>query len=220
METDRIEIKTFVVSIIGVILLEVGGRFFSSIYPMLDLLGVVMGLRFLEIITLLMVVSLLGKGMVAVGLTRDLFVSGLMRGLRWSFLFAVITSIGFFFLMGMGINPFQLLYVQLPETHFGLSLFFLTGALIGPVGEELFFRGIVYGFLRQWSIPVAFVLSNIFFVLMHSSGGAVPLPQIIGGIVFTCAYEQRGELMAPVVIHCLGNLSIFLLPLIAQLMKV
>lgn len=50
----------------------------------------------------------------------------------------------------------------------------------------------------------ALVISNLLFVMMHPLTGSVPVPQIIGGIVFTLAYGRKGELMAPVAIHILG----------------
>ncbi|RUA03071.1 MAG: CPBP family intramembrane metalloprotease, partial [Deltaproteobacteria bacterium] len=42
----------------------------------------------------------------------------------------------------------------------------------------------------------------------------IPVTQLAGGVVFAVAYEKTGSLMAPVMIHILGNLSIFTLALV------
>jgi len=43
----------------------------------------------------------------------------------------------------------------------------------------------------------------------------IPLPQVVGGIVFAVAYEIEGSLMVPITIHVLGNLAIFTLSLMS-----
>jgi membrane protease YdiL (CAAX protease family) len=88
--------------------------------------------------------------------------------------------------------------------------------LIGPIAEEIFFRGILYGFFRRWGIPAAVILSTFLFVLSHShtSGPAIPVTQLIGGILFAVAYEIEKNLLVPITIHSLGNLAIFTLALL------
>ncbi len=81
--------------------------------------------------------------------------------------------------------------------------------LIGPIAEEIFFRGILYGFFRRWGAPTAIVLSTLLFVLPHTSGSIIPVTQLIGGILFAVAYEVEKNLLVPMLIHCLGNLAIF-----------
>jgi len=81
----------------------------------------------------------------------------------------------------------------------------------GPVAEEIFFRGILYGFFRRWGAVAAVVLSTVIFVLAHPIFPGIPLPQVVGGVVFAVAYEVEGSLMVPITIHALGNMAIFLL---------
>jgi hypothetical protein len=106
--------------------------------------------------------------------------------------------------------------MQLPSESNRLFNFLLVGALIGPVAEEIFFRGILYGFFRRWGIPAAVLLSTLLFILPHSqsSGLALPITQLIGGILFAVAYEIEKNLLVPITIHCLGNLAIFILSLL------
>ena len=51
------------------------------------------------------------------------------------------------------------------------------------------------------------------FVAMHLPAG-LPVTQVVGGLVFALAYEYSGSLLAPILIHALGNLAIFSLALL------
>jgi hypothetical protein len=99
--------------------------------------------------------------------------------------------------------------MPLPEGFAHLALFFLVGGVVGPVAEEVFFRGVCYGFFRQWGRVAALILTTLFFVSAHALKTGVPLTQIIGGVVFALAYEFEKSLMVPIVIHILGNLALF-----------
>ncbi|MEJ2731154.1 MAG: CPBP family glutamic-type intramembrane protease, partial [Deltaproteobacteria bacterium] len=59
-------------------------------------------------------------------------------------------------------------------------------------------------------------LSTLLFILphSHSSGLALPITQLIGGILFAISYEIEKNLLVPITIHSLGNLAIFILPLL------
>jgi hypothetical protein len=92
---------------------------------------------------------------------------------------------------------------------------YLVGGVIGPVAEEIFFRGIIFGFCRRWGFYAALLISTAFFVWPHFDGRHLPLTQIVGGIVFTIAYEKEKKMMVPVTIHCLGNMAIFSLAFIS-----
>jgi membrane protease YdiL (CAAX protease family) len=84
-----------------------------------------------------------------------------------------------------------------------------VGSVIGPIAEEIFFRGVIYGFFRQWGAVIAIIFSTLIFVFTHPIGGSIPVTQFVGGIVFAIAYEKEQNLMVPITIHCLGNLAIF-----------
>ena len=99
--------------------------------------------------------------------------------------------------------------MQLPAGGHQLVLFFVLGALIGPIAEEIFFRGILYGFFRRWGVPAAILFSTLLFVLSHVSGTTIPITQLIGGILFAVSYEVEKNLLVPITIHSLGNLAIF-----------
>lgn len=110
-----------------------------------------------------------------------------------------------------GVNSLEIIHTRLPEEKSGVILFFLIGGAIAPVAEEVFFRGVIYGFFRRWGVIIALVTSTIIFVLAHAIFSRIPVTQTVGGILFALAYEIEGNLMVPITIHILGNLAIFIL---------
>jgi membrane protease YdiL (CAAX protease family) len=210
METEKIDLKTLLLSLAAVVLTELGTRSLASleIAPPIALTGAA---RLIEISLILMIVIIWGKGVVSLGLSRDTIVPGLTRGLLWSLAFGLVAAAGFGILFWAGANPFELIHIRLPEEKLGVILFFLIGGTIAPVAEEIIFRGLIYGFFRRWGAVIAIVVSTIIFVLAHAIFSRIPVTQTLGGILFALAYEIEGNLMVPITIHILGNLAIFIL---------
>jgi len=213
METKPIEIRPFLLSLAAIILAEAGARLLISggLYNPMIVLGVA---RVLETGMIVSCVLLWGKGLPSIGLTRARIVPGIRRGLIWSAGFALASALGFAVLYLAGIDLLTLLKVRLPGRLSGILIFLLVGGIVGPIAEELFFRGMLYGLLRRWGVVVAIVVSAALFVLAHPISQGFPIPQAVGGIVFALAYEIEGSLMTPIVIHVLGNLALFTLSLI------
>ena len=89
-------------------------------------------------------------------------------------------------------------------------LFAITGCLVAPFVEELFFRGLFYPLLRErWNAPACIVLSALFFAAMH---GTVAPVQLVGGLLFAALYEWRGNIWPGFVLHAAANAGIWLLP--------
>jgi len=109
-------------------------------------------------------------------------------------------------------NPLAMVQIRLPKQPFDIILFFLVGGLIAPVAEEFFFRGILYGFLRRWGAFFAILSSTLIFTVAHPN---VSIIQITGGILFAVSYEKEKNLLVPIIIHTLGNLSLFTLSLLS-----
>jgi membrane protease YdiL (CAAX protease family) len=170
--------------------------------------------RVVEILLLVLIVSRWGKGMSSIGLAWERAVAGLKRGLVWSAIFALCAFLGFGVLYAAHVeNPIGLIKTRLPPDVQGIVLFFVVGGLVSPIAEEVFFRGLVYGFLRRWGVLVALIGSTVIFVLAHTIISTIPLTQVVGGLVFAAAYEVEGNLMVPITIHALGNMAIFSLSL-------
>jgi CAAX protease family protein len=170
--------------------------------------------RLVEIFSLLVVVKLRENRLGAIGLTARGVYGGFIRGLIWAVSFGVTAAVVLFVSYLLGVNVESLFQMQLPFGNRQLIAFFLVGSIIAPVAEEIFFRGILYGFFRRWGIPAAVILSTLLFVLSHSTGRTIPVTQIAGGILFAVSYEVEKNLLVPITIHILGNLAIFTLSLI------
>jgi membrane protease YdiL (CAAX protease family) len=212
MEAKEIQVKTLLLCLTGVIAVELGTWVViskSSYYPML-ILG---GARLLQVLLIILIVLTWGKGLSAIGLARYEMVSGLKKGLLWSAGFGAITSIVSVGLFVAGVNPLTFMKARLPKQTLDLVLFFIVGGMLGPVAEEFFFRGVLYGFLRRWGVIVALILSTLIFVFCHPIGHGIPVTRLVGGLLFALAYEFGGSLIIPITIHGLGNLTIFTLSL-------
>jgi CAAX protease family protein len=211
MAPNRISLKT----LIGVLVIVSAAEGLAVVgikltpLPGLAVLGIV---RLLQIAGILWAVQHWENGPSAIGWAPATWGRGLVRGAVWSLGFAAAAATGMAVVYATGNNPFTLLRAPLPQSHTGLGLFFLVGGFIGPLAEEVCFRGILYTFFRRWGISFAIIASTAIFVSLHAVHG-LPLTQIIGGIVFAIAYETSRNLMVPITIHVLGNLAIFSLSL-------
>ena len=89
----------------------------------------------------------------------------------------------------------------------GLAIFlgFLQVALISPAVEELFFRGFLQTYFKNYtSTWLAIVLSSGIFAFAHMNlAAAVPLWVL--GMVLGLAYEHTGCLLLPIGIHACWN---------------
>jgi membrane protease YdiL (CAAX protease family) len=213
MESDRIQIGTLLISMAVIVFVEAAAYFVITACSCNPLL-VVGAARILDMALIILTVINWGKGLSSIGLIPSTMGQGLKKGLIWSAYFGIATAFTFIGLFLIDIDPFSLIKANLPKTPGQRILFFAVAGLIGPIAEEAFFRGILYGFLRRWGILIALVVSTLVFVLAHSVSSRLSMPQIVGGILFAASYEVEGSLIVPMTIHVLGNLSIFTLSLI------
>ena len=208
MEANKIKIKTLFLCLAAVLTVELAARgvVANTLHQPMLILGCA---RLLQILLIVLIVLFWGGGLSSVGLARSRLVPGIKKGLIWSLGFGVVAGLVFGVLFFAGINVLTAMKAHLPSQHSDLILYFLVGALVGPVAEELFFRGLLYGFFRRWGVVVAVILSTLLFVLPHAIHQRIPITQVVGGIVFAVAYEVEGSLMIPIIIHVLGNMTIF-----------
>ncbi len=99
-------------------------------------------------------------------------------------------------------------YRQVAQSQYSchLAIGIVVYCLIGPVAEELLFRGIIYTTLRRYTyILAAIVTSAVAFGIYHGN-----IVQGIYGFIFGCiaalAYEYYGSFVAPVAVHVIQNL--------------
>ncbi|MDY6851559.1 MAG: hypothetical protein SV487_05730, partial [Thermodesulfobacteriota bacterium] len=156
METGKIEIKTLVAAMAVVTALEAVVT--TAVYFMAAPSLLVVGAARLAAIGLIaLVVSIWDQGPSSLGLSREQLGPGLKKGLVWSAGFGVAAACGFAVMFAAGLDPLALVRMSLPKRTLDLALFFIVGGLVAPVAEEMFFRGVVYGFLRRWGIVPALI---------------------------------------------------------------
>ena len=214
MEASKIKIKTLCVSLATIAFIEVAIKIVvsGSYFNTMMILGTA---RLLETVLIVLIVLIWGKGMSSIGLAPSTIVRGIKKGLIWSAAFGLVTFFAFIALFLFDINPLRLIHTHLPGKTSEIILFFLIGGIVGPIAEEVFFRGMLYGFFRRWGILMALILTTLIFVLAHPVFPGIPATQVVGGLIFAVAYEVEGSLMVPITIHILGNMAIFSLSLIS-----
>jgi len=88
-----------------------------------------------------------------------------------------------------------------------IVLFLFQAVLMSPMIEELFFRGFLLTFLKNYTSTLpAIVLSAGVFAFAHLNLAAA-LPLWFLGIVLGLAYEHTGSIVVPITIHGCFNLA-------------
>lgn len=95
----------------------------------------------------------------------------------------------------------------------------ITTGIIGPIIEELLFRGIVYGkMLNFFKEKSAFYLSILVFAFFHTGGISQILFALITGCYFTYLYRKYGNIKLSMLAHIIINVtSILVSPFILSL---
>jgi membrane protease YdiL (CAAX protease family) len=83
----------------------------------------------------------------------------------------------------------------------------VAAVLMGPIFEEIFFRGFIYRNLRDLMGPgLAMGVSALLFGLVHLQAPLV-VPLAALGIVLAFLFERSGSLLVPITVHALWNLG-------------
>ncbi|MFC7155107.1 CPBP family intramembrane glutamic endopeptidase [Halomarina halobia] len=165
-----------------------------------------------------------GRGLSFVGVRvpskRDLVwvVSGYLLAIAANFAVGIVR-----FLSGVRSAENEVIGLVRPEPELLLVLIPASFLLIGP-GEELLFRGIVQGRLRESFGPVVGVgLATLIFVVIHypsltgtPGGRAVYITGLaLPALVFAVAYEATDNIVVPSLIHGAYNATLFGLAYVA-----
>lgn len=95
-----------------------------------------------------------------------------------------------------------------------LCLFLFITAVIAPVWEEAFFRGLAYAVLRRrFGILAGITFSALLFTLMHAEPPLLLIPIFGLGALLAMLYEYSGNLLVPILAHgainALGALLVY-----------
>lgn len=205
--------KTFVISTLAVIGLEVIIRFFSPYDPVRRLLWLGLG-RAVQLGTLYQILLVGERFWAESQFDRIALKRCVKTGAVWATAIGIIAAVGLAAGHAAGFDIKKILGPAPQGARFYVALYFLIGGVLSPIAEELYFRGVIYGFCRKWGRAAAMILSTLIFVLAHSRLNSIPFNQILGGLIFAAAYESSGSLIVPVIIHISANMAIFSLAFI------
>lgn len=89
-----------------------------------------------------------------------------------------------------------------------LVFVYFSQAILGPLGEEIFFRGYVFRFLRQTTVfKKAAIISAVIFGLIHLDIKMLPL-FILHGFWYAKMTERSGSIVPAYTAHMLKNLLV------------
>jgi membrane protease YdiL (CAAX protease family) len=80
-------------------------------------------------------------------------------------------------------------------------------AVVAPVAEEVFFRGMLFGGLRRRmaAIPASAISALVFGALHGTTGITTVPPLVVFGFVLALLYERTGSLVPGMIGHVLNN---------------
>ena len=82
---------------------------------------------------------------------------------------------------------------------------YLAVGVLGPVCEELLFRGLIYRRSRDfWGVLPAVLISSAVFGIAHMNGIQTVNAFILGILLAVC-YEHGGTILFPMLVHILNN---------------
>lgn len=136
----------------------------------------------------------------------------------------ILSIIGISFILSIFLNFLILLLkkmigVDISTSQISLMLILSTG-IIGPILEELLFRGIVYGkLLNFFSTKASLWLSAVVFAVFHTGGIFQILFAFFVGMYFTFIYEKYHDIKLSMLSHIVVNVtSILMGPLLLSLL--
>lgn len=97
------------------------------------------------------------------------------------------------------------------EGSANILVILISTGIIGPILEELIFRGIVYSNLKKYTtITKATIISGLIFGLFH--GNIIQfIYAFLFNIILTKAYDKDNNILTPIIIHVSANSFVTLL---------
>ncbi|MCQ9205288.1 MAG: CPBP family intramembrane metalloprotease [Omnitrophica bacterium] len=108
--------------------------------------------------------------------------------------------------MGIGYSPNPAIEIFfLLKNKILLSTLIIQVVLLGPIAEELFFRGFIYKLTKnKYSFLVSAGLTSIFFSLIHRVPYNI-LPLFVLSLALCYVYEKTQNILAPFILHFVHN---------------
>lgn len=131
------------------------------------------------------------------------------------FLFGTVLGVGIIMELLLPITPKLQPFAQIvleTENFREFLLLLFIGSVLAPLGEELYFRGLVYPvFKNRWGLKKGMLFTGVFFALLHFDVIRF-VPLAIGGAGLAYLYEKTGSILTPMLAHGIWNgIMMFLL---------
>lgn len=154
----------------------------------------------------------LGRNLLAERFLGQVWLAHLVTGLGGGMLVLLLSGAVQALLRNLGVQQTQLLdYTwirQLPLA--GFLAIVLAGAVLAPLAEETFFRGLVFrSYLEAKGPLTAYLVSSTVFALLHLNLPAFA-PILVLGLVLAWLYRTTGSLLPGVLAHAVNNGVAFL----------
>lgn len=214
MDTEPIKRKTFLQAIAALVLLEAIHFLLAVQLKIASPLIILAVIRIFEVLVMLSIIRHQSENVLLLFVNLEKLKQRGQNGIIWSLLIAGISIFGAVLFHVLGFNVIQFIKETVFFSRENIILFFLIGCFISPIAEEIFFRGILFGFFRRWGFLTALVFSTFWFALLHPGVTSIPFIQITGGILFATIYEFEKNLLPSIIVHILGNFTLFSICLI------
>lgn len=105
------------------------------------------------------------------------------------------------------VNARSELFTSGGESFGSFVLAFLSIAVLIPIAEELFFRGVLHSWLLRFNLGfwVRVLASSVVFALFHIDSLGVIASSFVLGLITAVAYERTKSLATPIIIHFTTN---------------
>ncbi len=107
-------------------------------------------------------------------------------------------------------NPQIAFFAPQDATWLAAISMLLVGGIAIPFAEEVFFRGVIYTWLRQWGKRIALVISAFLFAIAHLHPTIV-VSTFFVGLITGMLYERSQSLWTSIIVHCFFNITGILL---------
>jgi membrane protease YdiL (CAAX protease family) len=96
---------------------------------------------------------------------------------------------------------------DIAESFGSVPVQILLIVVAAPISEEICFRGMLYGGLRErWPRIAAAILAGLVFGALHALTGLSAVPPLVAfGFVLCLLYERTGSIVPGIVLHMLNN---------------
>jgi uncharacterized protein len=129
-----------------------------------------------------------------------------------AYLFVLVVGLALRLLVGDDLPTPQPEFQEMARLPDALPFLLLGAIVLAPIGEELFFRGMVFQALRKrLDLWTSMGISGVVFALAHMLSGTLAQRLLIFIVIFPLGmllawvFERRRTILAPIVLHAVFN---------------